>query len=177
MANHFQFSPGQRRTVRALSHVTCPSDVAALGCEDRITSDVELALDSFPPQMRLGVVAALFIIEWLTVVLPATFGRRFSALSRPQQERFFAACWHHPLPLVRQAMKGIKGLLAMAYYDLPEVKERLAYRPEPWIAEIKAMREEKFADEIRAYAKTVTAPDALVPATALSRRSKDVSAT
>ena len=108
--------------------------------------------------------------------MPASYGRRFSVQPRASQDRYFAACWHHPWVLVRQAMKGIKGLIAMAYYELPEVKERLGYRPEPWIAQVKAMRLEKFGDEIRKHEKLVTAPDGLVPATALSRRSNDVSA-
>ena len=176
MSHSFRFSAAQRRTLRAMTHVACPPDVAALGCEERIASEVELSLGSFPPIMRFGVVAALVVFEWFCVVVPASFGRRFSVLPRASQDRYFAACWHHPWVLVRQAMKGIKGLIAMAYYELPEVKERLGYRPEPWIAQVKAMRLEKFGDEIRKHEKLVTAPDGLVPATALSRRSNDVSA-
>ena len=161
----------------ALTHVTCPPDVAALGCEDRIIGDVELALGSFPPIMRLGIVAALVILEWFAVIVPASFGRRFSALPRQGQEHYFAACWHHPLALVRQAMKGIKGLIAMAYYDLPEVKERLGYRPEPWIAQVRTMRIERFGLAIREQELKLLAPDALVPATRLGRRQNDGSAT
>jgi hypothetical protein len=177
MSQSFHFTAGQRRTLHALTHITCPPDVAARRCEDRIIGDVELALGSFPPFMRLGVLASLVILEWFAVLVPASFGRRFSSLPRAGQERYFAACWHHRLALVRQAMKGVKGLIAMAYYELPEVKERLGYRPEPWIASVKAMRVERFSDAIREQEQKLLSRDALVPATRLERRQNDGSTT
>ena len=177
MSPSFRLSDNQRRTLGALTHVACPPDVAALGCEQRVVDEVELVLGTFPPEMRWGVIASLVVLEWLSVFLPATFGRRFSSLPRAAQERYFAAAWHHPLALVRQAMKGVKGLVAMAYYEVPAVKERLGYRPEPWMAQVKTTRIERYAAEIRAHDAMLLAPDPLVPATGAVRRSNDASAT
>ena len=163
MRQGFQFSATQRRTLGALAHVACPPDVAALGCEARIIAEVELSLATFPPETRFGVLAALFVIEWICLILPPTFGRRFSALSRDQQERFFSALWHHRLIAIRTGMKGIKGLIAMAYYEVPEVKARLGYAPEPWIAQVRQTRLERYGDEIAAHAARNLAPDPLLP--------------
>lgn len=162
MSHTFKFTAGQRRILGALAHVACPPDVAALGCEARIVTEVELSLASFAPLTRVGILAALFALEWVPVVLPATLGRRFSALPRANQDRFFAACWHHRLVLVRQGMKGIKGLIAMAYYEVPEVKTRLGYAPEPWIAQVRKTRLERHADAILAHEAANLAAEPLV---------------
>lgn len=177
MSSDFRLTAGQRRTLGAISRVACPDDVEALGCEGRLVSEVELTLASFPPLLRQALAVTLVLFEWLAVLRPSSLGRRFSGLPRARQERYFAAWWHSPLLVVRQAIKAIKGLLGMAYYDLPAVKARLEYFPEAWMAQVKQQRLDRFGDEIREQDRLVTAPDPLVPAAALSRRGTRVDAT
>jgi hypothetical protein len=166
----FRFTRGQRRTLFAMSHVACPADLATLGLEGHVIDEVELTLASFPAPVRLALGTTLFVFEWLAILRPRSFLRPFSRLPLVERERWFAAWWHSPLFLARQAIKALKGLLGMAYYDLPPVKARLGYLPEQWIAGVKEARLANYGDEIRLADAAVTSPDPLLPAASLVRR-------
>jgi len=54
-------------------------------------------------------------------------------------------------------------MVAMCYYELPEVKEEIGYRPGPYIAAVSRRRLESYGPEIRAGEAAVLAPDPPVP--------------
>ena len=53
----------------------------------------------------------------------------------------------------------LKGLVVLCYYELPEVKEQLGYRPGPYIAAVSRRRLESYGAQIRAGEAAVLAPD------------------
>ena len=65
-------------------------------------------------------------------------------------------------------VQRLKGLVVMCYYELPEVKEQLGYRPGPYIAAVSRRRLASYGAEIRAGEAAVLAPD---PAAARRRAS------
>lgn len=47
----------------------------------------------------------------------------------------------------------------MCYYELPEVKEQLGYRPDPYIAKVSKRRLASYGAQIRAGEAAALAPD------------------
>jgi hypothetical protein len=63
---------------------------------------------------------------------------------------------------LHQYAKGIKSAIALSYWELPTVKEKLEYHPEQWIAEVAARRLRDYADDIKKYERMILEPDPLV---------------
>ncbi|MCU1283136.1 MAG: hypothetical protein JWM53_6682, partial [bacterium] len=127
---------------------------------------------SIPSYLRLGLRVGRFFFEWGALFVPSSFGRRFSSLPAPKQEAYFRKWWFNPIFILRQAVKGMKSLIALGYWDLPVVRERLAYHPERWIAEVAARRLRDYLPEIERQDAMVLAPDPLIAPADLARKVK-----
>ncbi len=92
-----------------------------------------------------------------------SWGRPFSRLGPEQARAHFARWWSLPVGPLHQLAKALKMFLAMAYYNHPQVKERLGYDPDRWIAEVTQRRQEQFGEEIAKLEAQVFAPDPLIP--------------
>jgi hypothetical protein len=44
----------------------------------------------------------------------------------------------------------VKGVFVLCYYELPEVKDRLGYHPDAYVAKVAARRLARYGNEIRA---------------------------
>jgi hypothetical protein len=161
-----------RKTLGALARVVCTDEVETLGLTDAVVDGVELHMRSIPALFRAGLVAGLASFEAGAAAWPRALGRPFSRLPADLQEAYFRSWWASPLFPMRQLAKGVKGLLAMSYWEQPEVKRRLEYHPERWIAEVAARRLRDHADDARAHDELVRRPDPLVPAASLTRGGK-----
>jgi len=168
----FSLSKGARRTLAPLVRVVCTDEVETLGLTDQVIDQVELTMRSIPSYLRLGLRVGRFFFEWGALVLPSTFGRRFSSLSAEKQLTYFRQWWTNPLFILRQAVKGMKSLIALGYWDLPVVRDRLAYHPERWIAEVAARRLRDYGAEVQRQDAMVLAPDPLIAPQELARKVK-----
>ena len=166
----FSLPAASRRTLRALAPVVLTDDVLERGLADATLDQLELMLGSFPRVVRGALLAGLAAFELGALAAPPWRARPFSRLSRARQEEHFRRWWDSESPLPRQFAKAVKGVLAFAYYELPELRAEVAYRPEPWIAEIKARRLRVFAAEIAEHERVILAPDPLVPRAAARRK-------
>ena len=54
-------------------------------------------------------------------------------------------------------------MIVMCYYELPEVKEELGYRPDPYIAAVSWRRLARYGPQIRAGESAVLAGDPAEP--------------
>jgi hypothetical protein len=168
----FRLAETTRRTLAHLAPVVLTDEVEQLGLTDATIDQMELMLRSFPRVVRAGLIAGLTAFELGALAAPPWRARPFSRLPRARQEEYFRRWWESTLPPTRQFAKAVKGVLAFAYYELPEVRERVAYRPEPWIAGVKARRLRVFAEEVAAHDRLVLQPDPLVPLGAPPREPK-----
>src|SRR5678809_1239465 len=91
----------------------------------------------------------------------ATRARPASALPYDQAHRWFERWRKSPLLPMREWVKGAKGLLCMAYYEHPVVKDKIGYTPEAWIDKVKKKRLAVYSDEIRKHEQSLIAPDPL----------------
>lgn len=155
-----------RRCVTRLARVVCTSAVDDLGLAEAVADHVDLSMRSFPPHVRLGLIAGLTSLEQGARALPAARGRTFSDCAPEVQDAVFAALWHSTLPPVKQLAKGLKGLVALAFWDHPMVRQRLAYTPAEWAAFVNARRARSYGADIAAHDRFVLAPNPLGEAVA-----------
>jgi hypothetical protein len=159
-----------RRTLKHLSRVVLTDEVEQLGLTEQVIDHFELMLRALPAPFRLALTAGIGSFE---VAAVARYGRPFSMLPPDKQEAFFAAWWHSPIFLMRQFVKGVKGLIAMGFWENPTVKARLEYHPERWIAEVAARRLNDYAADIKEHDRIVLESNPLVPVTKLTRKVND----
>jgi hypothetical protein len=156
-----------RPAVAQAARVICPGDLDELGLAPQVVDYVELQLRAFPAGLRAGMVAGIATLEASAAL---RHGRRFSRLDPDTARRFWASWWASPLPPCRQLAKGLKALVALAFYDSKPMRERLEYHPDAWIADVARRRLERWGAEIRRHDEDLLEPDPLLPAARLLPR-------
>lgn len=150
-----------RRSLASLAAVVCPPEATELDLVGAIVDEVELSMRASPAGVRAALLAGIAGYELAATLVPRHRGRPASRLSPELARRYFASWWHSPLPPQRQFARGVKGLLCLACYEMPAIKEQLGYTPEAWIETVKARRLAVFADAIRRREADILAPDPL----------------
>ena len=152
--------PWARRVVARLVGVVCPPhtdaiDVQHMTADHRLIDDIEAAMSALGHGLRMGLLAGLQAYH-LGAVL--RFGRRADRLDGVKTRRYFETWLAVPGPM-HEFAQGIKGLICMAYYELPEIKDALDYHPGDWIAEVDARRQASYAEDVRRHQESICAPD------------------
>ncbi len=166
--SHGRLSLGARRVLLALVDVVCPGEARELALGPAIVEHLELGLQALPGEVRASFIAGLFAYD---VAALLRHGRRSHKLELDRARRYFAFWCHRPGP-VGEFAKAVKGLLCLAHYEMPAIKEAIDYRPQDWIDRVKKRRLGRYPDDIRRHQAALFAADPL-PETllaALARR-------
>lgn len=155
----FHLTAAQRRALAGLARVACPPDVDELGLADAIVDHVELSLTALPALFRQGLLAGLATYENGARALHR--GRPASALDGDAALAWFQRWRRSSLLPMREWVKGAKGLLCMAYYEMPAAKQKIGYTPDAWIEKVKRKRLAVWGDEIRKQEQALIEPDPL----------------
>jgi hypothetical protein len=91
---------------------------------------------------------------------PRARGRRFVHLGDGTAEAYFRAVLARKGGGLGAALQRIKGPVVFCYYELPEVKDQLGYRPDAYIAAVSQRRLASYGPQIRAGEAALLAPDA-----------------
>jgi hypothetical protein len=166
----FRIPRALRRVLEPMVRIVCTDEVVRLGLTQAVIDHVELSMRSIPFHIRTGLVAGLTAFELGAAALPSSFGRTFSRLPAAKQEAYFHSWWHSPIFPIKQFVKGIKGLIAMGFFEQPVVLKNMQYHPEQWIAEVAARRLRDYSDDIAQQDKMVLERDPLVPASTLTKK-------
>jgi choline dehydrogenase-like flavoprotein len=121
-----------------------------------VVGEFELMLASVRPAIRHALSAALIAFDRTAWLYPHVRGRRFVRLGDRAADRYVRA------RLARSGGLGgvvrrLKGLFVFCYYELPEVKEEIGYRPDPYIAAVSRRRLASYGPQIRAGEAAVLA--------------------
>src|SRR6266702_3241495 len=88
---------------------------------------------------------------------------RFARLADLEAEAYLRAVLARGGGLATMVQR-LRGLVVMCYYELPEVKVQLGYRPDAYIAAVSRRRVDRYGPEIRAGEAAVVARDLPAPA-------------
>jgi hypothetical protein len=127
---------GSRRTLRALGEVVLPSDAKI---------DLDVAVDFtddwvryMPRLFRLLFPLGLLLLELGAFLMPSLVP--FSRMSLPRRRRYVDAWARSRSPLLRDLIKGVKGLFLFQYYSQPDVAAQLGYHVDEHVAVVKSER-------------------------------------
>jgi hypothetical protein len=142
-------------TVR-FAEMVCPPEVRAEERANRVVGEFELLLGSVQPAARHALSAAFLIFDRAARLYPRAHGRRFVRLGDQAAGQYVRAV------MTRSGWLGgmvrrLKGLIVMCYYELPEVKSEIGYRPDPYIAAVSQRRLARYGAQIRAGEAAVLA--------------------
>lgn len=145
-----------RRIVGRLAEVACPPGAREL--RDGLLSEFEALLAVLPSGTRALIQVGLVGFDQGARLYPLSRGRRFTRLSDARAEEYFRAV----LTSKRggAVLQQLKALVVFCYYELPEVKDQIGYRPEPYIAIVSRRRLDSYGAEIRAGEQAVIADPA-----------------
>jgi hypothetical protein len=119
-----------------------------------------LTLDASPVMLQKGFMAGL--VTYDLQALPF-YRKRARALVGDAAERYYASWEHGVTPLHVQFARAINQLMSLSCYEMPEMMERVGYRPGPWIEEVTQRRLTVYRDDIRKQEAQILAPDPLRP--------------
>lgn len=162
-----------KRVIKGLAPVVCPPELETLRAVNMVADHVEASVGALGHGLRVGLLAGVRAYDTGALV---RFGRRAHRLDAASARRYFEMWLRLPGP-GHEFAQGIKSLICMAFYELPEVKEQLGYRPAAWIAQVDARHKQQFHVAIERHARSVCAPDPLpselVPRARLTRRLRE----
>lgn len=145
----WQLSAPVGRIAARFAEVVCPPEVGTQGRADRVVGEFELMLASVQPAARHALSAALIVFDRAACLNPRARGRRFVRLGDQAADRYVRMLLARSGGL-SSVVRRLKGLIVMCYYELPEVKEEIGYRPDPYIAAVSRRRLARYGAQIRA---------------------------
>jgi hypothetical protein len=154
-----QLGASARRIVARFAAVACPPEVRSAERTERLLGEFELLLGAMPAGMRKSIPVAFVFFDRAARLYPPARGRRFARLGDRAADAYLRAVLARRRGGLAAVTRLLKGLVVMCYYELPEVKEQLGYRPGPYIAAVSRRRLATYGPEIRAAEAAVLAPD------------------
>ena len=155
-----RLGPVVRRVAARFAEVACPPELRTGDLTDRLLAEFESLLGVVPSGVRWSVRGGLMAFDQGARLYPRARGRRFVHLADADAEAYFRAVLARRGGGLGAALQRIKGLVVFCYYELPEVKDQLGYRPDAYIAAVSQRRLASYGPQIRAGEAAVLASDA-----------------
>jgi hypothetical protein len=152
-----------RRIVARFAGVVCPPEVRSGELTEHTLAEFELLLAVIPGGVRRLVPVAFVVFDRAARLYPPARGRRFTRLGDMEGDAYLRAVLARGGGLAT-VVRQLKGLVVMCYYELPDVKEQLGYRPDAYIAAVSRRRLDRYGAEVRAGEAAVLARDRPAPA-------------
>lgn len=158
-ASAMRLGSGGRRIVTRLAEVACPPEVRTGNLTGKVLAEFESLLAVLPSAMRRSVRGGLVAFDQGARFYPRASGRRFIHLGDGAADAYFRAVLARRRGGLGVALQRIKGLIVYCYYELPEVKEQLGYRPDAYIAAVSQRRLASYGPQILAGEAALLAPE------------------
>jgi hypothetical protein len=136
-------SKGALRTLRALVVTLTPETPAVPHRVERVCAFATDYLSYLPELLRRLFPLGLWLFEWGPLFF--SMRRRFSCLGTEERLRYVVSWQRSRFALKRQLVRGLRTLVLMGYYDLPEVQHFLAFEPASFVDSRVRDRREAYA--------------------------------
>jgi hypothetical protein len=146
-----------RRIVSRFAGVACPPEVRSGGLTEQVLGEFELLMAVIPVGVRRLIPIAFVLFDQAARLYPPGCGRRFARLGDAEADAYLRAVLARRGGGLAAAVRRLKALVVMCYYELPAVKEQLGYRPDAYIAAVSRRRLDSYGPEIRAGEAAVLA--------------------
>jgi choline dehydrogenase-like flavoprotein len=135
--------------LQKLAEVTCPRGADSEAAARDAIRKMDEYVAALPRAARFGVLAAAAAVDQGARLYPPARGRRLARLGDATASQYLGLLLDSHIALVRSTAAPLRALAALCYYDVPEVRARIGYEPDPHIARVARRRMERFGEEIR----------------------------
>lgn len=146
---------GLERLVELTSPLAVGSHARRAGTLQKIDSYVS----GLPAAARLALRAAVATVDQGARLYPRARGRRLATLGDDVAGRYLRFLLDSRVGVIRSTAAPLRSLIALCAYDVPEVRTRIGYDPEPHIARVARRRMERFGEEIRRIEQPALTPE------------------
>jgi hypothetical protein len=157
----FYLSRNQRSLIDSLARVVCPPSPSPAELAGEVAHGAQLSMRAFPAPARMALIAGMRTYDEGGRLYPDGSGHPARRMEPEAAAGYFESWWSSRLGVQRNFAKGIKGLIVLAYCEIPAVKEALGYTPEAWIEDVKRKRLSIYKVDIEAHAAQLIEPDPL----------------
>jgi hypothetical protein len=143
-----------RRVAARFAELTCPPQITTRHRTEQVIGELELLLGVLQPVARRAILAGFTIVGQRARLYPRSRGRHLTRLGAEAGDAYIRMLMSRPGGVPGIARR-LKGLLVMCYYELPEVKEEVGYRPDEYIARVSRRRLDSYGPAISAGERAV----------------------
>jgi hypothetical protein len=140
--------PGTRRIFERFAALVCPPELVGQQLMPDLVREFEAQLACLPGAVR-GIVGPTLRTVNQTARLGGG-GRTLRRLDPATADAYLSRVLQPGRGPLSEAVRLVKGLVVLCYYELPAVKAQLGYHPEAYIAEVSARRLARYGAEIAA---------------------------
>ncbi len=127
-----------RKTLLSLIEVVMPrSEDFHPDLTDYILDYVDGYLKYFPVHLKWGTILGMLLLERGALIFKGKL-KSFSKMSLPEREEYVKSWINSRWQIRRELIKGIKGLVMVAYYSHPTVLEHIGYDLQAHIRQVTA---------------------------------------
>jgi hypothetical protein len=150
-----------RKVLESLVPVVCPPEAAELDLAPAIVDHATETVSAMPALFRTGLMAGLTTYDQAARLWPPARGRAAHSLPLDLRTRWYLHWLGGLTPVQRELAKAVKQLLVLGHYEHPVIQERMGYRPQQWIEQVKRKRLDVYSDDIARHDASLIAPDPL----------------
>lgn len=137
------------RIATRFAEVVCPPDVRTQHLAPSLVEELESYLGALPKHLRTIMLALFVFFDQSARFSSPKRLRRFADLDTHDAETYIRACITGSPGLRRTITAMLKGIVTFNYYELPQVKAQLGYRPESYIEQVSERRMRLHGDDVR----------------------------
>ena len=177
MNGTYHHSRARRELVHSVARVVCPPEPSLEPLLGAISHHTELSIRVFPAPARGALLSAMTAYDVGARLYLPSRGKPARRLESAVAANYFKTWWNSKLAPQREFARGFKGLICLAFYEMPEVKKHIGYTPEAWIEKVTQHRLSVYSDAIEKQATKILLPDPLgpLPSSTISTKSSNSS--
>jgi len=149
MSNGYTLSRPLARIVTRFAEVVCPPENASEQLVVATVKGLESYLSGLPRSMRVMLIVLFVLFDQQARFARRTRFRRFVNLGQAASDEYVHECLARSPGMRRTIATTLKGIVTFNYYELPEVKARLGYVPDAYIASVSERRLRLHGEDVR----------------------------
>ncbi|MCW2931298.1 MAG: FAD-binding protein [Actinomycetia bacterium] len=147
--------PRLRAIVARFAKVACPPGILADEMADALLAEFGTLLCALPTGTRVALTGGLVAFDQGARLYPGSRGRRFTRLPAAKADAYFRAALARGGG-IGSAVHSFKSLIVFCYYELPQVKDQLGYRPDDYMASVARRRLTTYGAQLPAHPTAMT---------------------
>lgn len=137
-----------RRILTRMATLVCPPGPAGADVTAAVLAEFDRQVACLPAAAQRAIGPTLLLVDQAARLRPSSRGHRFARLGDERADAYLRVRLYQRSGPLATVLRLVKGLLVMAYYELPVVKAELGYDPATYVATVTARRLARYGAEL-----------------------------